>query len=207
MNDDLQRYLDGETGREGLDRADAAEARSWERLVATFRSALPGAPAPPWLEGRVMAAIEALPEPGPVARAWDWLLRPRTVRLSPAVAGLVAAVVVAFVLVARTELRPPPAPAAGAGSAVVYVQFSLVAPGARSVAVGGDFDEWRGSHELEDRNGDGVWTGRVPVRPGVHTYMFLINGSRWVTDPQAASYVDDGFGNKDAVLAVTVPVT
>jgi 1,4-alpha-glucan branching enzyme len=85
---------------------------------------------------------------------------------------------------------------------VVYVQFMLDAPGASSVSVAGDFSEWEPSFTLEDVDGDGVWTGRVPVQPGVHTYMFLIDGTEWRTDPRADRYRDDGFGNRNAVLAV-----
>jgi 1,4-alpha-glucan branching enzyme len=84
----------------------------------------------------------------------------------------------------------------------VYVQFMLDAPGASSVSVAGDFSEWEPSFTLEDVDGDGVWTGRVPVQPGVHTYMFLIDGTEWRTDPRADRYRDDGFGNRNAVLAV-----
>jgi 1,4-alpha-glucan branching enzyme len=75
------------------------------------------------------------------------------------------------------------------------------------VAVAGDFDGWEGSHDLADPDEDGIWTGRVPLRPGVHAYMFLIDGSTWMTDPQAQRYAEDGFGNRNAVLAVTAPTT
>lgn len=212
MNDeDLRRYLDGETEMEGLDDETRSEARSWERMLASFRAQAPGAPAPSWLESRVMAEIESLPEPGLLGRAWGWLLRPRPIRLSPATLGLAAAAVLA---VAFLPQRREPAAVAGtegggtqdAVAPVVYVQFDLRAPDARSVSVGGDFDEWQGSYPLEDRNGDGIWTGRVPVKPGLHSYMFLVNGSRWVTDPEAGHYTDDGFGNRNAVVAVA-PVT
>jgi 1,4-alpha-glucan branching enzyme len=73
------------------------------------------------------------------------------------------------------------------------------------VAVTGDFDGWSASNVLADPDGDGVWTGRVPVRPGVHAYMFLVDGSSWVTDPRADRYAEDGFGNRNAILAVTEP--
>lgn len=208
MNDnDIHRYLDGEATAEGLGGDALAEARSWERMLAAFRTAHPSTPAPPWLEDRVMAAIEALPEAGALTRAWGWLVRPRPVRLSPGLVGLAAAALAALVLLPGRALRTPVPQPGGDQEAVVYVQFSLTAPGARSVAVGGDFDEWQGDHVLEDPDGDGVWTGRVAVKPGIHTYMFLVDGSRWVTDPRAGSYVDDGFGNRDAVLAVAAPVT
>ncbi|MDH3272021.1 MAG: isoamylase early set domain-containing protein [Gemmatimonadota bacterium] len=182
----------------------------WERMIAAFRQSAPhSSGAPPWLETRVMAEIEALPEKGSLARALEWLVRPAPIRVSPLV-GVAALALFALVLtVPRGSLGPsgagPDGVAAGTepdNETVVYVQFVLDAPSATSVAVAGDFSEWQPAFSLDDVDGDGVWTGRVPVEPGVHTYMFLIDGTRWETDPRAERYSDDGFGNKNAVLAV-----
>jgi hypothetical protein len=52
-----------------------------------------------------------------------------------------------------------------------------------------------------------VWTGRVPVRPGLHAYMFLVDDTTWMTDPRAERYAEDGFGNRNAILAVATPST
>ena len=82
------------------------------------------------------------------------------------------------------------------------VQFVLEAPGATSVSVAGDFSGWEAQHTLVDPEGDGVWTARIPVEPGVHEYMFVLDGSDWVTDPAAELRVDDGFGQENAVLAI-----
>jgi hypothetical protein len=218
MKEELHRHLDGELPLEGLREDDRGEAESWERLLRAFRRDMPGTAAPPWLETRVMAEIEALPEAGPFKRALSWLLAPRQVHLSPLTTGLVAVALAGILLVGRTEIGPAPSGipmaegvatlASGEvddASPVVYVQFILEAPGATSVAVAGDFDGWEGTHGLQDPDGDGVWSGRVPVQPGVHAYMFVIDGSTWMTDPRADRYQDDGFGNRNAVLAVTVP--
>lgn len=204
--DEIRRYLDGDLPRDALARDARGEAEAWDRMLAAFRADAPPTPAPHWLEDRVMAQIEALPEPAPLARAWRWLVRPQAVSFRPASLGLAAAAVLALLLLVPLGDTPPPAVPDGAAS-VVYVQFSLRAPDARSVAVGGDFDLWRGSHALEDPDGDGVWTGRVPVEPGLHSYMFLVDGDEWVTDPGASRYSDDGFGNRNAVLAVAAPTT
>jgi len=175
----------------------------WDRMVAAFRTAAPRGSAPPWLEQRVMAEIEALPDPSRIARLVGWLVRPAPVRVSPLAGALVAAALAAVVLLPEWGNAPPaPGDGGAAGEAVVYVQFVLEAPTASSVAVAGDFSEWEPAFSLEDVDGDGVWTGRVPVRPGVHSYMFLIDGSEWRTDPRAGRYQDDGFGNRNAVLAV-----
>lgn len=207
MNDDTRRYLDDEIALSELDGDARAEAEAWRRMLDAYRGDTTTTP-PPWLEDRVMAEIEALPEPGRWSRALGWLLRPRPIQVRPLAAGLAFAAVAALTLWAGRGRLPATdgRPAAG-GEAVVYVQFELTAPGARSVAVGGDFDGWSGTNPLEDPDGDGVWTGRVAVEPGLHSYMFLVDGSEWVTDPEATRYTDDGFGNRNAVLAVAAPTT
>jgi len=212
MNNELNRHLDGEISAAELSEAGRREATAWTRMTEAFRVEPSGAVAPAWLEQRVMAQIEALPKRGGLALALDWILSPRPLRVSPLAAGLVMAAF-AWVL-----MMPTPAPdtiegptgASGAtlaasglsDDAVVYVQFVLDAPGAGSVSVAGDFSDWEPEYALTDADEDGVWTARVPVRPGVHGYMFLIDGTKWQTDPRADRYQEDGFGNRNAVLAV-----
>jgi hypothetical protein len=218
MNDELHRHLDGELSMGRLEEEARGEAEAWERLLDAFRVEAPSAQAPPWLESRVMAEIEALPEPGTIRRIFAWLLNPRPVRVSPLAVGVTVAALVALLLLPGRILDRgssgagglPGAPvnlAAGQEDAVVFVQFILEAPGASSVAVAGDFDGWEGSNLLSDPDGDGVWSGRAPVKPGVHAYMFLVDGSTWMTDPRAERYAEDGFGNRNAILAVTAPAT
>jgi 1,4-alpha-glucan branching enzyme len=146
-----------------------------------------------------MAEIGALPARGPLRRALDWLTRPASVRLSPLASGLATAALVLAIVWAPTGQEAADVPEA---DPVVYVQFVLEAPSASSVAVAGDFTDWEPAFALQDPDGDGVWSGRVPVRPGVHAYMFLVDETSWQTDPNAGRYQDDGFGNRNAVLAV-----
>ena len=211
MKDDIHRFLDGDLPPEDLDAAGREDAAAWDRLLDTFRVEQPAGGAPPWLEQRVMAEIEALPARGLASRLLDWLVRPHPVRVPPLAVGLAAAAVAVVVLIPEQERMVDTASpggavvAAAAQAPIVYVQFKLEAPGATSVAIAGDFTGWNPSHELQDPDGDGVWTGRVPVGPGVHTYMFVIDGSEWITDPNANRYQDDGFGSRNAVLAVAPP--
>lgn len=222
MNEDLHRHLDGDLPREELGARSLGEAQAWERLLSAFRSEEVPPPVPPWLESRIMAEIEALPEPGLLRQAGSWLLRPRPLRVSPLVAGLATAVLATVIFTGiqsggpgGSRVAPPEGPsqvttaAGGVGEPgpEIYVQFALEAPGARSVAVAGDFDDWEASHSLQDLDGDGVWTGRVPVRPGLHAYMFLVDDTTWMTDPRAERYAEDGFGNRNAILAVATPST
>jgi hypothetical protein len=208
MNDDVHRFLDGDLPLHRLQGEERREAEAWERLVEAFRVESPVGTAPPWLEDRIMDEVHGLPARGPARRLIEWLLQPHPIRVSPLALGVVAAGVAAVLLLPNRASGPAfpvegTSVEASAPGAVVYVQFVLEAPGASSVAVAGDFTGWTPDHALADPDGDGVWTGRIPVGPGVHSYMFVVNGSRWVTDPRAERYQDDGFGNRNAVLAVS----
>jgi 1,4-alpha-glucan branching enzyme len=47
----------------------------------------------------------------------------------------------------------------------------------------------------------GQWLVSIPLSQGVHDYAFVIDGSRWVADPYAAS-VSDGFGGINSRLTL-----
>jgi hypothetical protein len=149
-------------------------------------------------------------------RAVTWPFRPIRVPVPPALALAAGAALALLVFVWRSGGIPlgtevgsgvvqPASLKAPAAPARVYIEFRFDAPGASSVAVAGDFDDWQPTVALQDPDGDGVWTGLVPMSPGVHQYMFVVDGTKWVTDPGAARHVDDGFGHRNAIVAVPSP--
>ncbi len=83
----------------------------------------------------------------------------------------------------------------------VMLRFVYIDNEANSVAVAGDFSDWE-PIELNKQqvNGEQVWSGIVSMSRGEHNYMFIKDGSKWVTDPMAPVTRDDGFGNKNAVV-------
>lgn len=84
---------------------------------------------------------------------------------------------------------------------LVWVRFIYVDDNADSIAIAGDFNSWDPkSLSKQQVNGQNVWTGFFSMPPGEHKYMFVVNGEKWVTDPLANMYQDDGFGNKNAIL-------
>lgn len=214
MNPELHRYLDGEVPRAALSPEQAAEADRWETALA--ETGWRDERAPAWLEDRVMSRVPHAPPQPAWRRLWRWLVEPRTVRLRPvsvAAGGAVVALLVALWPQPITAPGPVPADGVSATAAAVdgvattvYIRFAYSAPEAESVAVSGDFNGWSTAGDLlRDPDGDGVWTGTIPLAPGVHKYMFVVNGSEWVTDPQAERYIDDGFGMRNAVIAVNTP--
>lgn len=212
MHPDLHKYLDGELPLDALSPELRAEAEAWD-LLAEVAHGLRAERAPADLVARVMASLPATPRVATWRRALDWVLAPRELQVRP-VYGLLAAAALAAVLVVGRQTPAAPAPPMGAPAAapatadpIVYVRFSFRAPGARSVALAGDFNDWQaGGLQLADGDGDGVWTGTFALQLGVHKYMFVIDGEHWETDPGAERYMDDGFGMRNALIAITPPV-
>jgi hypothetical protein len=215
MDKRLQAYLDGELERSALPAELREEADRWD-LLSGAAAELRAESAPPWLETRVMATL-----PAQVARPWwkpglDWLFQPQAVTVRPASLAFAGMAAVAAILLLNDPEQPdtitmpvgPNAvrPVVNGNNAVIYVQFAFANPKAKSVTVAGDFNDWNAeAMALRDTDGDGVWTGLIALRPGMHKYMFVVDGEQWVTDPEAESYVDDGFGMRNAVIAITPP--
>jgi 1,4-alpha-glucan branching enzyme len=83
------------------------------------------------------------------------------------------------------------------------VRFVLTNPEARSVAVAGSFNQWSASsHPLSREKSRGRWTIVVAMPPGEHLFMYVVNGTQWISPPRAEDYVDDGFGARNGVVVV-----
>jgi 1,4-alpha-glucan branching enzyme len=83
------------------------------------------------------------------------------------------------------------------------VRFSFAHPTARSVTLAGSFNQWSiASNPLAPVKTAGVWTAVVPLPPGEHLFMYVVDGTEWVTPPLAEDYVDDGFGSRNGVVVV-----
>jgi 1,4-alpha-glucan branching enzyme len=91
----------------------------------------------------------------------------------------------------------------GTPGAPRVVEFVLVAPGASSVAVVGDFNDWDAGASPMRRAADGeTWSATVPLTAGHHTYAFVVDGTRWLADPVAPLASGDGFGTPSSVILV-----
>jgi hypothetical protein len=97
-------------------------------------------------------------------------------------------------------LRGAPGIAASADTAPV--RFALVAPGAVTVQLVGDFNAWNPVALPMRRARDGsTWEVEVGLPPGRYTYAFVVDG-RLARDPSAAQAVSDDFGVPSSVLLV-----
>jgi hypothetical protein len=214
MIDPIHQHLDGDDDAP-LAPGERARAEHLSRTLDAAAAHLRALPAPD-LAARVMAA---LPRQAPArVPAWraalGWLWNPRPLRLTfrpaYALAGGCLAVAAAIALPRLDEgtptvpvvvQAPAPGTAAAQGAPVVYVQFRLEAGGARQVALAGTFTGWQPTLELRETE-PGVWTALVPLEPGVHDYVFVVDGTRWMPDPNAPQQVDDSFGGTNSRLSL-----
>jgi hypothetical protein len=173
----------------------------------------------PRFDARLMAAVRAEPRRARGSRtgdAWRWLVRPRTIALSP-VAGLALAAGVAglVILAARDRrtgetvaVRQEPAardaaPVVAAASAARVMQlFIFVRPRAGSVSLVGDFNDWDPAATPMQASTNGVWSVVFPLAPGRHEYAFVVDGKQWAIDPAAPSPSADDFGSQNSVITV-----
>lgn len=165
-----------------------------------------------------------------LAAWWAWSTDPQPVRVRPAY-GLAAALILAAgvgllgrgpggsesttVPAGSTASAPEAGPSealprgpvhatsAGETPGLVSTRFVYVDEDASSVAVAGDFNGWT-PQPMRARtvNGNRVWTTTLPLREGEHQYMFVVDGEKWVTDPLAPVQREDGFGHRNAVIAL-----
>jgi len=150
-------------------------------------------------ERRVMVRVRRLHAE---RRSRGWIAIASRLTHRPGWAAALAASVVAAVTLGVIRSRPHDLPAAGAAT-LEPVQFVLVAPTARSVAVIGDFNDWGlNDSALVATNHEGVWSVTAPVPAGVHRYAFVVNGEQWVADPSAPRSAGDDFGRPSSALVV-----
>ena len=224
-NEDLfQLYLEGELNEEQEKRAlhmiaDDPEMRSMLRFEQTLTQNFNSEPdpdsfsVPENFSSNVMNRIESLDrEKEKSATKGLSLLKPREVSIRPIYAA-VAAILMIFTfgyLMLNDQEQGEMASFVEEDRSIqqvaeqeseVWIRFVYFDEEAETMAVAGDFSDWDPVSLTRDEvNGKTVWTGMIPVVRGEHHYMFVKNGNEWVTDPLADVKVDDGFGNKNAVL-------
>jgi hypothetical protein len=198
-----------------------------ELIERVARSLSPLPPNNSRAKAQILAAVRARRARAP--RPWtvvlDWMRQPA---FSVASAGLLAAAALAIGFVTRgalATLNEPQAPLASSAGATpanpnvtaipaantpavvraVPVPITFDSPGAKSVAIVGDFNDWDGTAAPLTRFGtNGPWTATVKVMPGRHLYAFMVDG-KLVVDPRAPHARDLDYGTDASVLMVNTP--
>lgn len=207
MEGRIDQVMDGTLGCDQLTSEELAELKAREAAVKNVLLAIPEDPMPD-LSARVLQSIEmAVPShvhasPGGSALAWLW--QPRSIAVRPAYVFAAAA----MLIIGLTLREPTPVPVAtprASAPAPVLIQFRLDAPDAQQVSLAGDFTGWQPEYQMLQTQ-SGVWTIVVPLQQGMHEYAFIVDGERWIPDPNAP-VVQDGFGGQNSRVAVIAPDT
>ena len=199
MDDRIQRTLDGELPHGGLTPDERMELQRRSAIIGTALGPIRRLPAID-VASEVMRRVA--PRSNPMRRAlaaaghWLWLPQALTLRPAYALAGALAVTAV----ISRAALQSAVPMNHAAAPARVVVQFRLGDPGAREVALVGDFNGWHPEHRLHQVE-PGVWSVDVALAPGVYNYVFVVDGRTWRLDPLAPR-VTDGFGGSSSRVSV-----
>jgi hypothetical protein len=183
------------------------------RMKDIARELRPPVPVSQSFDARVMHAVRAMPRHRGSLALWSRLTRPRTFTATPLTLGLIAAGIGLFAVLgaahAYVDVNRAAKPIVAALSPKKAeppqrVQFVLVAPDAKKVAVVGDFNGWDSHHAQyqAQHRGGGMWSVTAPVPVGHHRYSFVVDDSVWVTDPSAPRVVDTDYGVANSALLV-----
>ena len=164
------------------------------------------------LDDRIMRVVRELPRHAR-STLWARLTTPRRVTIMPLSWGLLAASLAALAALGAAHVSQDVHTAAAPIAKALFpkaskesprVQFVLVAPDAKKVAVIGDFNGWDASHaEFQAMHrGGGVWSVTAPVPVGHHRYSFVVDDSLWVADPTAPRAADNDFGLPNSAIVV-----
>lgn len=64
----------------------------------------------------------------------------------------------------------------------------------------GEFNDWQASHAMRHQK-DGSWQITVDLEPGgEYPFRYLVDGQRWLNDPQADKYVPNPYGDQNSVV-------
>ncbi|MBU0936927.1 MAG: isoamylase early set domain-containing protein [Spirochaetes bacterium] len=137
----------------------------------------------------IMARVQALPTASKTSPA---LFAGRRTQ------GLVLALAAVLLVVASSALTARYM----AGRQLATVTFVLYAPGAQTVAVSGDFNEWSTEvHILQPAGAEGRWELTLQLPRGqIYNYNFVIDGEEWIVDPESLLIQDDGMGGSVSSL-------
>lgn len=136
-----------------------------------------------------------------------WWTRKRAVALSPFgglafAAGFAGIVALGTLAAVRDGASAPDASVATAArvDTVHLVRFVIQQAGAQRVSLAGDFNGWsRDALPLEASADGSVWSVTLPLAAGRYEYAFVVDGERWIADPQSHA-VQDEFGGATSVL-------
>jgi hypothetical protein len=74
---------------------------------------------------------------------------------------------------------------------------------AKLVSLAGDFNGWDPNENQMERDEHGFWRATLSAPPaGVYHYKFIVDGQRWIEDPNNEMKAPDNYGGLNSVIAI-----
>jgi 1,4-alpha-glucan branching enzyme len=82
------------------------------------------------------------------------------------------------------------------------VMFTAFYPGAASVQIAGDFNNWQPDQTaMKKVDKNGLWRVKLPLSAGTHRYRFVVEG-HWHQDPYNEAAEPNSYGEFNSVIHV-----
>lgn len=86
---------------------------------------------------------------------------------------------------------------------VVFELPEAAAPGAKTVTLVGDFNNWSESETVMKKDKDGNWTAQASLIPGrEYFFRYLIDNCHWENDWNADKYVKSPYSDADNSVVI-----
>lgn len=81
------------------------------------------------------------------------------------------------------------------------IQFEYQDGNAQSVFLVGSMNNWNPSVTPMEKDENGVWKVVLKLKPGKHSYKFIVDGN-WHFDQENPNFEDDGYGGSNSVIEI-----
>jgi 1,4-alpha-glucan branching enzyme len=81
------------------------------------------------------------------------------------------------------------------------VEFTLKAPGAKTVCIAGQFNDWNTTSTPMKKSKDGSWKIRLKLPSGTYEYKYFVDGS-WVNEASGRETAPNPFGTCNCIITV-----
>ena len=90
---------------------------------------------------------------------------------------------------------------AGTGACDKTLDFKYYAPQAKTVELGGDFNNWKADKNPLKKDATGNWTTSLKLKAGRYQYRYLVDGV-WQNAQEPVECVPNAFGSWNCVVEV-----
>ncbi len=112
------------------------------------------------------------------------------------IAAAVSAAVAAFI---ATILFWPARQEVNVAAAPEPYRFVIYRPNTSRAEIAGDFTGWK-RVSMERISMSGYWEISLPLHPGEHRYVFILDGHKRLADPTVMAREQDDFGGENSIL-------